>query len=672
MPITLVIRILLCWCFSCCAYTQPLSLVDLTKVRQVVSATISPDGNKIAFTVSLPADVYQNNTNENLRELYIANKQGELTPFITGANSIGKLQWSDDNSTIFFLGSRLGDNYISLYAISTDGGEARKVLHHNADIEGFHLNKTQTKLLFWARPSADKLQQKLKALGFEAEVFEEQEDAIQHLWLLNLSTNKTPQKLPFEEHIIEAQFQPQSDNILVQSSPSALIDDITMRKKLFIADVNGDVINTFQHKGKMGKVLISPNGKYVAVIGANDKHAPSDGRLLISSKGASPLRNLTTDLAGQVEDIAWLSNNKIAILVHQNTDSYIATARVDRQNPSFKKWIKNVGIINKVSASSDNEQLALIINKPEHPKELYRRNKRGLKRLTNLNQWLDEKTLADQQVLTYEARDGLEIEGVLVKPKDSTKQPAPLIIVVHGGPEAHVSNGWLNHYSAPAHYAASRGFLVFFPNYRGSTGRGVNFSKMGQKDYAGKEFDDLVDAKDHLVRLGLVDPKKVGITGSSYGGYASAWAATKLTEHFAASVATMGISNQLSKFGTTDIPTEMIQLHARQAPWENWQWMLQRSPVFFSEQANTPLLIMHGKQDSRVHYSQSMELYRYIKLQNKTPVRLVLYPSQGHGFRSHGAKLDYSMRLMRWMEHFLIEQSTVLPDYNLNHEGLEQ
>jgi len=232
-----------------------------------------------------------------------------------------------------------------------------------------------------------------------------------------------------------------------------------------------------------------------------------------------------------------------------------------------------------------------------------------------------------------------------------------------------VSDGWLDKYSYPIKYAAANGFAVFLPNYRGSTGRGVEFSKLGQADYAGGEFNDLVDAITHLSNMGVVDKKRVGITGGSYGGYASAWAATALSEHFAASVMFVGISNQLSKFGTTDIPKEMHNVHARNYPWEKWQWMLERSPIYHTDKAKTPILIMHGDSDTRVHPSQSMELYRYIKTRTDTPVRLVFYPDEGHGNKKTAAQLDYSMRLMRWMEFYLKgnKKKGEKPEYKIDH-----
>jgi dipeptidyl aminopeptidase/acylaminoacyl peptidase len=279
----------------------------------------------------------------------------------------------------------------------------------------------------------------------------------------------------------------------------------------------------------------------------------------------------------------------------------------------------------------------------------------SLRRLTHHNTWLSEVRLASQEPVRYVARDGLELDGILIRPlNEEPGRRYPLILSVHGGPEAHESNGWKTSYARPGQVAAARGFAVFYPNYRGSTGRGVDFSKLGQADYAGKEFDDLVDAVRHLVAVGLVDERRVGVTGGSYGGYATAWCATRLTEHFAAGVMFVGVSDLISKFGTTDIPEEMSLVHARKRPWDDWDFFLERSPIKHAGQSRTPLLILHGKDDPRVHSSQSLEMYRYLKTWTETPVRLVLYPGEGHGNARAAARLDYQLRMLQWFEHYLL------------------
>jgi dipeptidyl aminopeptidase/acylaminoacyl peptidase len=294
------------------------------------------------------------------------------------------------------------------------------------------------------------------------------------------------------------------------------------------------------------------------------------------------------------------------------------------------------------------------------------------KRRTDSNPWLGEKRLAPQEVVRFKARDGLELEGMLVRPLDEVKgQRYPLILYVHGGPEAHEMNGWQTAYSKPGQVAAARGFAVFYPNYRGSTGRGVEFAKSSQADPAGKEFDDLVDAVDHLVGTGLVDKQKVGITGGSYGGYATAWCSTRYSDRFAAGVMFVGISDKVSKVGTTDIPDEDFYVHTRVRPWEDWQKMLERSPIFHAGNCKTPLLILHGKDDPRVNPGQSREMYRHLKLRSQAPVRLVMYPGEGHGNRKAAARLDYNLRMLQWMEHYLMGPGGTPPPSEIDYAGAE-
>ncbi len=244
----------------------------------------------------------------------------------------------------------------------------------------------------------------------------------------------------------------------------------------------------------------------------------------------------------------------------------------------------------------------------------------------------------------------------------------PTIVVVHGGPESHYRNGWLTSYSMPGQMAAGRGYAVLYPNYRGSTGRGVAFAKADQGDGMGAEFEDVLAGIDYLVERGLTDADRVGITGSSYGGYATAWGSTRHSQRFAAGVMFVGISDQLSKTGTSDIPKEMELVHWLSNPYENPDLFLERSPVMHVSGAQTPLLILHGKEDPRVNPGQSRELYRALKMMTDVPVRLVLYPGEGHGNRRAAARYDYSLRMLRWFDWYLKEGGAELPPWQIDYE----
>jgi dipeptidyl aminopeptidase/acylaminoacyl peptidase len=116
----------------------------------------------------------------------------------------------------------------------------------------------------------------------------------------------------------------------------------------------------------------------------------------------------------------------------------------------------------------------------------------------------------------------------------------------------------------------------------------------------------------------------------------------------------------------------MYNAHALAWPWDDWMWLLKRSPIYHAGKTKTPLLIMGGDKDPRVHPGQSLEMYRFVKIRTDTPVRLVIYPGEVHGNRNTAAQYDYSLRLMRWMDHYLKGPGGEPPPYELDHaERLE-
>jgi dipeptidyl aminopeptidase/acylaminoacyl peptidase len=245
-----------------------------------------------------------------------------------------------------------------------------------------------------------------------------------------------------------------------------------------------------------------------------------------------------------------------------------------------------------------------------------------------------------------------------------------MITVVHGGPEAHDHNGWLTGYSRPGHIGAGEGFAVFYPNYRVSTGRVFAFIELDHLNPPGEEFEDIVDGVGYLANEGLIDPARVGITGGSYGGFASAWGATVASEHFAASVPFVALTDLVSFMGNTDIPVEMVDVHFIHYPWENWEWYFEHSPIMNAHGSTTPTLVMHGEVDTRVAPSQGYILYRYLKLAGEAPVRLVTYPGEGHGLRNAAAQFDYAHRLMGWMRHYLQGPGGEIPSSELDYDAL--
>jgi len=262
--------------------------------------------------------------------------------------------------------------------------------------------------------------------------------------------------------------------------------------------------------------------------------------------------------------------------------------------------------------------------------------------------------MGKQEVYTYKARDGQEIEGILIYPVGYEEgKRYPLIMQIHGGPESHYPNRFVSRYANPGQTLAGEGYMVFFPNYRASTGYGLEFAAVGYGDAAGVEFDDIADGIDALIADGLADKERVGLGGGSYGGFASAWFATYYTEKVNAVCMFVGISDLISKRSTTDIPYEELFVHSGQKLEEMWQQSLERSPIYHAHKSQTATLIYGGTEDTRVHPSQSLELYRRMKMNDHPAVRLVQYPGEKHGNSKQTGKLDMCLRQIDWYNWYV-------------------
>lgn len=644
---------------------------DVARQRNVSAAAISPNGAHVAYTLSVPRLPGQGEDGPPWSELHVTDLDGRSRPFIAGKVNISRIAWTPDGRGISFTAKLAGDEHACLYVIPIDGGQARQVVTHTTEVRAYDWSPDGKRVAFLATRKKDDEKKKLADKGFKAKVYEEEFEPVRvYIAAAHSGTSDSettdpasqgprgaePRELDLDGSASDVAWSPAGDELAVRMSATPLVDDDMMFSRVRIVDVGaGRVVGELETVGKLGDGCWSPDGKHIALIAAADINDPREGRLVVGSARGGPVRDLLPGYLGHVVALAWQDSDTIMYVAQRGVRAVLA--KINADGSEQKSIVDGDGpILDSISLSGDGLSGVFLADAPAHPHEVFymRHGDASPRRLTTSNAWLAQRRLARQEVITFKARDGLELEGILTYPLDH--QPAqryPLVMIVHGGPEAHESQGWRTFSSRPTQVLAARGFAVFETNYRGSTARGVEFSKLGQHDPAGKEFDDVIDAVDHLVRVGLADEKRVGVTGGSYGGYATAWCCTRFSDRFAAGVMNVGVSDLLTQWGTSDIPRENYLVHMRAWPWENWTLFEERSPLRHVQNCRTPLLILHGEDDPRVHPANSLMLYRYLKLLDQAPVRLVLYPGEGHGNRKAAARYDYCLRLLQWMEHYL-------------------
>ena len=299
------------------------------------------------------------------------------------------------------------------------------------------------------------------------------------------------------------------------------------------------------------------------------------------------------------------------------------------------------GELEVVSRTRDDRSwiVAYIIDNGPTRYYRYDRDRRETVFLFSNRPALEGLPLARMQPIIIRARDGLELVSYLTLPpwhEPETgwrpAQPLPMVLDVHGGPWSRDSWG----YNAYHQWLANRGYAVLSVNFRGSAGFGKAFLNAGNREWAGKMHDDLVDAVQWAIDNGIADPDKVCITGASYGGYATLVGLTFTPELFACGVDVVGPSNlvtlleSIPPYWEPQVENLVRRVGDHRTP-EGREFLLSRSPLTYVDRIRRPLLIGQGANDPRVKQSESEQIVAAMQAHG-IPVTYVLYPDEGHGF----------------------------------------
>jgi dipeptidyl aminopeptidase/acylaminoacyl peptidase len=267
-----------------------------------------------------------------------------------------------------------------------------------------------------------------------------------------------------------------------------------------------------------------------------------------------------------------------------------------------------------------------------------------LTRLVDVNaDVLSGVKLGEAEELWYTSKDGLKVQGWLVKPAHyEAGKKYPMVLWIHGGPWSMYSTAWnwaFQNWSA-------LGYAVLYTNPRGSTGYGQEFVNGIQYSYPGKDYDDLMAGVDAALGKGFIDDKNLFVCGGSGGGVLTAWIVGH-TDRFAAAVSMRPVIDWHSFVGTTDGANWYYQFQKR--PWEDPMEFAVRSPLHYVANVKTPTMVMTGEADLRTPMSQSEEYYRALKMLKKETL-LVRMPDEYHGWRRPSHQLAQQLYLQAWFE----------------------
>ena len=262
---------------------------------------------------------------------------------------------------------------------------------------------------------------------------------------------------------------------------------------------------------------------------------------------------------------------------------------------------------------------------------------------------LEELPLAEMQPISYQARDGLTIHGYMTLPPEAEPKLLPAVIVPHGGPWHRDSWG----YDGMAQWLANRGYAVLQVNFRGSTGYGKKFINAGNREWGGKMQDDITDGAQWLIDRGYADHRRVGIMGGSYGGYATLMGLIRTPELYQCGVDIVGVANLVTWLQNLPPYWEPFRAVITQRvgdPEQDLELLRSRSPVFFADKIQVPLLIAQGANDPRVPKEESLQIRDALQEAGRK-VEYVEFPDEGHGF----ARPENRLKFFAMAEGFLAE-----------------
>jgi dipeptidyl aminopeptidase/acylaminoacyl peptidase len=283
---------------------------------------------------------------------------------------------------------------------------------------------------------------------------------------------------------------------------------------------------------------------------------------------------------------------------------------------------------------------------------LYDQNKDRLTLLADSSPWLPPEELANVKPIKYKSRDGLTINGYLTLPKGSSGKNLPVIVNPHGGPWAR--DGW--GFNPELQFLANRGYAVFQMNFRGSTGYGKDFFKKSFKQWGKNMQNDITDGVEWLIKQGIADPKRIGIYGGSYGGYATLAGITFTPHLYAAAVDYVGVSNLLTFMNTTPPYWRpfMPKMYAMVGdPVKDKALLEAASPVFHADKIVTPLFVAQGAKDPRVNIAESDQIVESLRKRG-IEVQYMVKQDEGHGFHNEENRFEFYEAMEKFFHEHLL------------------
>ncbi len=655
------------------AQKRPATFDDVMKMKTVGSPAVSPDGAGVLYTVRQwePASERDKDRMEARSHVWKVPTDGSSAArqITFGERGETQPQWSPDGRSISFMASRgsgTGEDAPrpQIYVMRADGGEAWALTESKEGVSAYSWSPDSSRIAYVTTDQRAKDEDANIKKRDDERVFEG-DFRYAHAWVVEVSTKTATRISEGTSYTVSGapSWSPDSKRFVFGASTTPMLRD--NRRDIYITDVATRQIEKISTNfGSDNSPKWSPDGSTIAwTAEPNSGPAIPDGtassvvlqsRLMLYDVARKTITDTSTasfDVDAGVPQ--WAAEGKRIVFV-AGRRAFNEAFAFDLSTKAFTQ-LSSKRTMQFGSQSRNGKTIAVIMDSPESPGEVYVTDPTfaNFRRLTTTNPQVSELALGESEVMTWKSSDGMEVEGVLLKPVGF--QPGrryPTLVVAHGGPSGVTTNNFRMGGLEGGQVWAGQGWAVFYPNPRGSSNYGETFLRANVVDWGGGDFKDIMTGVDALIARGVADPDKLAHIGWSYGGYMTAWVITQTTR-FKAAMVGAGLTNMWSMYGTNDIPSALIAYFGDIPNAKTLPLYLDRSAMSHIDKVTTPTLILHGSSDERVPIGQPMELYRALKDRGKT-TELVFYPREPHGFSEYYHLKDRMTRIYDWVTRYTL------------------
>jgi dipeptidyl aminopeptidase/acylaminoacyl peptidase len=625
------------------------------RLRRPLALAVSPDGSTVAVTV---AATYTRKGERAETSVWLAATDGRsaLRQVTRGGGENALPRWSPSGTALAFASDRDHPGRMSLYLLADGPGEAVPVGDVEGSVEDARWAPDGRSLLVLAADlGAHRAGAQTATTIMEAGAAEQDPRVIRparawrRLFRVDAETGATVEVGPEGLNVWEFDWRGGEAVAVCSDDPS---ESAWYDARLAVLDLEARSARRLHvPEWQIQGPRLSPDGRRVAfVAGFCSDRGLLAGTVHVVAVTGGEARPLAPVL--DVGTVGWVDDETLVYAAWRGLGSSCGTLGLDgameeRYGGDFTLGIRYAPL---VAATRDGGTLVSILDGPDSAPEVVVLEDDAPRPITDLNADVAaEIPRPDWERCSWNAEDGLEIEGLLALPPGRDAKPLPLVVLVHGGPTSCWT--WeLAPYRGTANLLAAAGYAVLLPNPRGSAGRGQDFARANLGDMGGGDLRDILAGVDALVGAGTVDDERVAIMGGSYGGFMTCWAITQ-TDRFAAAIPQAVVSDWSSFHLTTNIG-RFDSLFLDSDPYDPAGEYPRRSPVMHARGCRTPTLIMHGAEDLCTPVGQAHELYNAL-VEAGCEVELVVYPREGHGWLEWDHQLDAWERIRGWLDRHL-------------------